>query len=107
MRPAERASIFLVAGLIERNLPGLRKSGRQATFFSDMLYDTLARYGRDHSFAGRNANQMLGLILSKRMGSAGPAPVGFLVIDCALMRRRGGPDARRGARPRRSCRCSS
>jgi ATP-dependent helicase Lhr and Lhr-like helicase len=37
-----------VAGLIERNLPGKRKTGRQATFSSDILYDTLRRYDPDH-----------------------------------------------------------
>ena len=37
-----------VAGLIERRLPGLRKSGRQATFSSDILYDTLRRYDPGH-----------------------------------------------------------
>jgi ATP-dependent Lhr-like helicase len=37
-----------VAGLIEKNLPGLRKTGRQATFSSDILYDTLRRYDREH-----------------------------------------------------------
>ena len=38
----------IVAGLIERNQPGGRKSGRQATFSSDILYDTLRRYDPDH-----------------------------------------------------------
>ena len=37
-----------IAGLIERNLPGLRKSGRQATFSTDILYDTLRRHDPDH-----------------------------------------------------------
>ena len=37
-----------VACLIERNLPGTRKSGRQATFSSDILYDTLRKYDPDH-----------------------------------------------------------
>ncbi|WP_299132076.1 ligase-associated DNA damage response DEXH box helicase [uncultured Amaricoccus sp.] len=37
-----------VAGLIEKNLPGLRKSGRQATFSSDILYDTLRRHDPEH-----------------------------------------------------------
>ena len=37
-----------IAGLIERNLPGQRKSGRQATFSSDILYDTLVKYDPDH-----------------------------------------------------------
>ncbi|MGB8621766.1 MAG: ligase-associated DNA damage response DEXH box helicase, partial [Paracoccaceae bacterium] len=37
-------SAAVIAGLIERNSPGRRKTGRQATFSSDILYDTLARY---------------------------------------------------------------
>ncbi len=37
-----------IAGLIERNQPGARKSGRQATFSSDILYDTLQKYDPDH-----------------------------------------------------------
>ena len=37
-----------IAGLIERNLPQARKSGRQATFSSDILDDTLSRYDPDH-----------------------------------------------------------
>lgn len=41
-------SAAIVAGLIERNLPGARKSGRQATFSSDILYDTLRKYDPDH-----------------------------------------------------------
>ncbi len=41
-------SVATIAGLIERNLPGLRKSGRQATFSSDILYDTLSKYDPDH-----------------------------------------------------------
>ena len=38
----------LIAGLIERNQMGKRKSGRQATFSSDILYDTLRKYDPDH-----------------------------------------------------------
>ena len=41
-------NVALVAGLIARNLPGKRRSGRQATFSSDILYDTLRRYDPDH-----------------------------------------------------------
>lgn len=37
-----------IAGLIERNSPSARKSGRQTTFSSDILYDTLLRYDPDH-----------------------------------------------------------
>ncbi|MEO1314335.1 MAG: helicase-related protein, partial [Pseudomonadota bacterium] len=41
-------SAAVIAGLIERNMPGKRKSGRQATFSSDILYDTLRKYDPDH-----------------------------------------------------------
>ncbi|SFL41082.1 ligase-associated DNA damage response DEXH box helicase [Shimia aestuarii] len=37
-----------ISGLIERNMPGKRKSGRQATFSSDILYDTLLKYDPEH-----------------------------------------------------------
>ncbi|MFC4667446.1 ligase-associated DNA damage response DEXH box helicase [Seohaeicola nanhaiensis] len=38
----------IIAGLIDRNRPGGRKTGRQATFSSDILYDTLQKYDPDH-----------------------------------------------------------
>ncbi|WP_370029901.1 ligase-associated DNA damage response DEXH box helicase [Oceanicella sp. SM1341] len=41
-------SAALVAGLIDRTLPGKRRSGRQTTFSSDILYDTLRRYDPGH-----------------------------------------------------------
>ena len=41
-------NVATIAGLTPRNLPGLRKSGRQATFSSDILYDTLLRHDPDH-----------------------------------------------------------
>ena len=47
MKRTFRASAT-IAGLIERNTPQSRKSGRQATFSSDILYDTLAKYDPDH-----------------------------------------------------------
>ncbi|MEO0938696.1 MAG: ligase-associated DNA damage response DEXH box helicase [Pseudomonadota bacterium] len=47
MKRTFRASAT-IAGLIERNLPSSRKTGRQATFSSDILYDTLQKYDPDH-----------------------------------------------------------
>ncbi|QBF32963.1 ligase-associated DNA damage response DEXH box helicase [Thalassococcus sp. S3] len=47
MKRTFRASAT-IAGLIERNTPSARKSGRQATFSSDILYDTLLKYDPDH-----------------------------------------------------------
>ncbi|WP_299905979.1 ligase-associated DNA damage response DEXH box helicase [uncultured Paracoccus sp.] len=41
-------TVATIAGLIQRNLPGQRKTGRQATFSSDILYDTLRKYDPDH-----------------------------------------------------------
>lgn len=41
-------NIATIAGLIQRNLPGQRKTGRQATFSSDILYDTLRKYDPGH-----------------------------------------------------------
>jgi len=39
----------IIAGLIDRSLPGAkRKTGRQATFSTDILYDTLRKYDPDH-----------------------------------------------------------
>jgi ATP-dependent Lhr-like helicase len=38
----------IIAGLIERSHQGRRKTGRQATFSSDILYDTLRRFDPDH-----------------------------------------------------------
>ena len=38
----------IIAGLIERTHQGRRKTGRQATFSTDILYDTLRKYDPDH-----------------------------------------------------------
>jgi len=54
-----------------------------------LLVESFPRSGREHavfwSFAGRNAHQSLGLILTKRMEEAGMAPMGFVANDYALM----------------------
>lgn len=47
MKRTFRASAT-IAGLIQRSMQGQRKSGRQATFSSDILYDTLLKYDPDH-----------------------------------------------------------
>ncbi|MEM6596504.1 MAG: DNA ligase-associated DEXH box helicase, partial [Pseudomonadota bacterium] len=47
MKRTFRASAT-IAGLIQRNTPQARKTGRQATFSSDILYDTLQKYEPDH-----------------------------------------------------------
>ncbi len=47
MKRTFRASAT-IAGLIQRNTPGARKNGRQATMSSDILYDTLVKYDPEH-----------------------------------------------------------
>jgi ATP-dependent Lhr-like helicase len=66
-----------IAGLIERNMPGLRKTGRQATFSSDILYDTLRRYDPEH------------LLLRITRAEAGRGLVDFGRIEEMLARSRG------------------
>jgi ATP-dependent Lhr-like helicase len=41
-------AVAIVAGLIDRSMPGQRRTGRQATFSSDILYDTLRRHDPGH-----------------------------------------------------------
>src|ERR1700761_1647449 len=41
-------NVAIIAGLIDRNLPGLNKTGRQVTFSSDLIYDVLRRHQPDH-----------------------------------------------------------
>jgi len=38
----------IIAGLIERRMPGKEKSGRQVTFSSDLIYDVLRAHEPDH-----------------------------------------------------------
>lgn len=41
-------NVAIVAGLIERRVPGQEKTGRQVTFNSDLIYDVLRRHEPDH-----------------------------------------------------------
>jgi ATP-dependent Lhr-like helicase len=38
----------VIAGLVERQHPGKRKSGKQVTFSTDLIYDVLRKYEPDH-----------------------------------------------------------
>jgi len=40
--------VAVIAGLVERQHPGQRKSGRQVTFSTDLIYDVLRKYEPDH-----------------------------------------------------------
>jgi ATP-dependent Lhr-like helicase len=41
-------NVAVIAGLIERKLPGHEKTGRQVTFNADLIYDVLRRHQPDH-----------------------------------------------------------
>jgi ATP-dependent Lhr-like helicase len=41
-------NVAVIAGLIERRLPGHEKTGRQVTFNSDLIYDVLRSHEPDH-----------------------------------------------------------
>ncbi|WP_052310910.1 ligase-associated DNA damage response DEXH box helicase [Sphingobium xenophagum] len=40
--------VAVISGLIERQHPGKRKTGRQVTFSTDLIYDVLRKYQPDH-----------------------------------------------------------
>jgi ATP-dependent Lhr-like helicase len=40
--------VAVIGGLVERQHPGKRKTGRQVTFSTDLIYDVLRRYEPDH-----------------------------------------------------------
>ena len=40
--------VAIIGGLVERQHPGKKKTGRQVTFSTDLIYDVLRRYEPDH-----------------------------------------------------------
>lgn len=53
----------VIGGLIERRFPGKQKTGRQVTFSSDIIYDTLRKYEPDHVLLqATRADAMVGLV---------------------------------------------
>ncbi len=40
--------VAVIAGLVERQQPGRRKSGKQVTFSTDLIYDVLRKYEPEH-----------------------------------------------------------
>ncbi|HMO73542.1 MAG TPA: ligase-associated DNA damage response DEXH box helicase [Paracoccaceae bacterium] len=79
-------AVGIVAGLIERSHQGRRKTGRQATFSSDILYDTLRRYDPGH------------LLLQVTREEAERGLVDFGRIEAMLARVAGRIDVRRLSR---------
>ncbi|MCH2163838.1 MAG: ligase-associated DNA damage response DEXH box helicase [Marinovum sp.] len=67
---------------LQKQVSRLPEAGR-------LLIESFPHDGREHAciygFAGRNAQQTLGLILSKRMEEMGLAPMGFVATDYATL----------------------
>jgi len=63
-------NVAVIAGLIERNHPGeQRKTGRQVTFSSDLIYEVLKRHEPDHILLrATRADAAKGLTDIKRLG---------------------------------------
>jgi ATP-dependent Lhr-like helicase len=63
-------NVAVIAGLIERNHPGeKRKSGRQVTFSSDLIYEVLKRHEPDHILLrATRADAARGLTDIRRVG---------------------------------------
>jgi ATP-dependent Lhr-like helicase len=63
-------NVAVIAGLIERNHPGeQRKSGRQVTFSSDLIYEVLKRHEPDHILLrATRADAAKGLTDIRRLG---------------------------------------
>jgi len=62
-------NVAVIAGLIDRNIPGLNKTGRQVTFNTDLIYDVLRRHQPDHVLLrATRADAATGLTDIKRLG---------------------------------------
>jgi ATP-dependent Lhr-like helicase len=89
--------VAVIGGLVERHHPGKRKSGRQVTFSTDLIYDVLRRYEPEHLLlkaawadararltdVGRLANLLdraQGTMVHVRLDRVSPMAVPVLVI---------------------------
>jgi len=62
-------NVAVIAGLIDRNIPGLNKTGRQVTFNTDLIYDVLRKHQPDHILLrATRADAATGLTDIKRLG---------------------------------------
>jgi ATP-dependent Lhr-like helicase len=62
-------TVAIIAGLIERKLPGQEKNGRQVTFNADLVYDVLRKHQADHILLrATRADAASGLTDIRRLG---------------------------------------
>jgi ATP-dependent Lhr-like helicase len=63
-------TVAIIAGLIERKLPGQEKTGRQVTFNADLIYDVLRKHQPDHVLLrATRADAASGLTDVRRLGA--------------------------------------
>ena len=52
--------VAVIGGLVERQHPGKRKTGKQVTFSTDLIYDVLRKYEPDHICCWKRPGPMRG-----------------------------------------------
>ena len=89
--------VAVIGGLIERQHPGKRKTGKQVTFSTDLIYDVLRKFEPDHlliqaAWADARArltdvarlgdllDRAAGTLLHQRLGRISPLAVPLLVL---------------------------
>ena len=89
--------VAIIGGLVERQHPGKKKTGRQVTFSTDLIYDVLRKYEPDHLLLqaawadartrmtdvarlGDLLDRAQGTMLHKRLERVSPLAVPLMVI---------------------------
>ena len=75
-----------IAGLIDRRLPGLVKTGRQVTFSTDLIYDVLRRYQPDHLLLRCARDDVSGQLIDRDRLAGMLARIGSRIVHRALDR---------------------
>jgi ATP-dependent Lhr-like helicase len=72
--------VAVIGGLVERHHPGKRKTGKQVTFSTDLIYDVLRRYEPDVGRLARLLDRAQGTMLHVDLDRVSPMAVPVLVI---------------------------
>lgn len=75
-----------IAGLIDRRLPGLVKTGRQVTFSTDLIYDVLRRYQPDHLLLRCARDDVAGQLIDRDRLAAMLTRISSRIVHRALDR---------------------
>ena len=89
--------VAIIGGLVERQHPGQKKTGRQVTFSTDLIYDVLRKYEPDHLLLkaawadartrmtdvarlGDLLDRAQGMMVHKQLGRVSPLAVPLMVV---------------------------